>query len=192
MKQPLKKAALFVRDCVEIYVPVLAFCGLFLVFIMQVFSRYVLRDPKAWSMEVTSMCFVWVVMLGACYAQRRRSHVTFTLIYDALSIRWKALTAFLGNLIIFAAMAIAVQPTWEYIQFMKVQKSSVLKVPLNYVYFPYIIFLILMLLYTGIDLVRDFLIFSGLGSPKLREQLLDETKPLYKEAIDEANKEERA
>ena len=189
LHQILKKCILWLRNCVEIYIPVLAFCGLFGVFIMQVFYRYILRDPKSWSMEVTSICFVWVVLLGACYAQRKRGHVTFTLIYDMLSVKWKSLSAFLGNLIIFAALAISVVPTWEYIQFMKVQKSSVLKIGLNYIYLPYMAFLGLMLLYTGIEMYEDFMVFSGLGGKQAEERLLEENKPLHQEIIDQAKED---
>ncbi len=189
LKQLLKKAVLWLRDCVEIYIPVLAFLGLFGVFIMQIFFRYIVRDPKPWSMEVTSMCYVWVVLLGACYAQRKKSHVTFTLIYDMLPVKLKSFTAFLGNLIIFVALAASVSPTWDYIQFMKVQRSSVLKIGLNYVYAPYMIFLALMLLYIAIDLYEDFMVFSGLGGKQAEERLLRENKPVYEEVIEQANKE---
>lgn len=189
LKQLLKKAVIWLRDCVEIYIPVLAFVGLFGVFIMQIFFRYVVRDPKPWSMEVTSMCYVWVVLLGACYAQRKKSHVTFTLIYDVLPVKLKSLTAFLGNLIIFAAIIASVSPTWNYIKFMKIQKSSVLKVGLNYVFAPYMVFLVLMLMYTGLELYQDFMVFSGLGGKQAEERLLQEHKPAYEEAIEQANKE---
>ncbi|HWP50632.1 MAG TPA: TRAP transporter small permease [Clostridia bacterium] len=189
MKRTLKKAVLWLRDCVEIYIPVLAFLGLFCVFVMQIFFRYILRSPKPWSMEVTSMCYVWVVLLGACYAQRKKSHVTFTLIYDMLSVKLKSFTAFLGNMIIFIALAVSVSPTWDYIQFMKVQKSSVLKVGLNYIFAPYMVFLGMMLLYTAIDLYEDFMVFSGLGGKQAEERLLRENKPIYEEVIEQANKE---
>ncbi|KAF5032781.1 Tripartite ATP-independent periplasmic transporter, DctQ component [anaerobic digester metagenome] len=191
LKQALKKAVLWLRDCVEIYIPVLAFLGLFGVFVMQIFFRYIMRSPKPWSMEVTSMCYVWVVLLGACYAQRKKSHVTFTLIYDMLSVKLKSFTAFLGNLIIFVALAVSVSPTWDYIKFMKVQKSSVLKVGLNYIFAPYMVFLVLMLLYTAIDLYEDFMVFSGLGGKQAEERLLRENKPAYEEAIEQASKEGR-
>lgn len=186
----LKKSVLWLRDCIEIYIPVIAFCGLFGVFVLQVFSRYILRNPRPWSMEVTSICFVWVVILGACYAQRKKAHVTFTLIYDMLPVKLKSFTAFLGNLIIFAALAISVSPTWKYIKFMKIQKSSVLKIGLNYIYLPYMAFLVLMLIYIGIELYEDFMVFSGLGGKSAEQRLLRDNKPLYEEVIEQANKEE--
>ncbi len=85
-----KKAFGFVRDCVEKYIPSIALAALFIIFCYQVFMRYVLRQPQAWAGEVEQSCFLWLVLLGACYAQRMKAHVTFTLLYDKLSIKGKA------------------------------------------------------------------------------------------------------
>ena len=76
----VKKAFGFVRDCVEKYIPSIALAALFIIFCYQVFMRYVLRQPQAWAGEVEQSCFLWLVLLGACYAQRMKAHVTFTLL----------------------------------------------------------------------------------------------------------------
>ena len=86
----VKKAFGFVRNCVEKYIPSIALAALFIIFCYQVFMRYVLRQPQAWAGEVEQSCFLWLVLLGACYAQRMKAHVTFTLLYDKLSIKGKA------------------------------------------------------------------------------------------------------
>mgnify|MGYP000789213421 FL=1 len=79
---------------------VVALAALFIIFCYQVFMRYVLRQPQAWAGEVEQSCFLWLVLLGACYAQRMKAHVTFTLLYDKLSIKGKAVVAMLGDIII--------------------------------------------------------------------------------------------
>jgi TRAP-type C4-dicarboxylate transport system permease small subunit len=190
LKQTAKKAIFLVRDILELYIPVVAFVGLFSVFVLQVFFRYILRNPQSWATEVTAACFLWTVLLGACYAQRKKSHVMFTLVYDMLSVKWKAFTAFLGNLIIAAAFAISVKPTWDFILFMKVQKTSILKIGMHLIYLPYIVFLILMLIYTIADLYADFMTFTGLGGKKFEEKLIEESIPDYQKAIDDAIKGE--
>ena len=86
----LKKIGGFIRDCVELYIPVIAFVVMFCVFVIQIAARYVFNNPVPWAYEVTVMCYVWLVILGACYAERSRSHVTFTLVYDKLGIKGKA------------------------------------------------------------------------------------------------------
>lgn len=188
MKQTAKKVVYFLRNILELYLPILTFVGLFFVFILQVFCRYILRNPQSWATEVTSACFLWTVLLGACYAQRKKSHVMFTLVYDMLPVKWKAFTAFLGNLIIASAFAISVKPTWEFILFMKVQKTSILKIGMHVIYLPYLAFLFLILVYTIMDLYKDILIFTGFGGKKMEEKLINETASEYRKAIAQTRK----
>lgn len=190
MKQAAKKTIFLIRDIVELYIPIITFIGLFGVFILQVFCRYILRNPQSWATEVTASCFLWTVLLGACYAQRKKGHVMFTLVYDVLPVKWKAFTAFLGNLIIAAAFAVSLKPSWDFIIFMKVQKTSILKIGMNIIYFPYLAFLILMLIYTIADLYQDFMIFTGLGGRKLEEKLMEESTSEYQKVIAQARKDE--
>lgn len=53
----MKKVGGFIRDCVEKYIPAVAFTVLFLVFVFQVFMRYVMKMPQAWTTEVEQSCF---------------------------------------------------------------------------------------------------------------------------------------
>ena len=180
-----KKIIFRVRDVIEVYIPVLAFVGLFCVFVFQVFCRYVLRNPQSWATEVTASLFLWTVLLGACYAQRKKSHVQFTLIYDILPVRLKAFSAFLGNVIIAVAFAVCIKPTWDYILFMDIQKTSILKISMTLVYLPYMAFLVLILIYTLIELYEDFMIFTGLGGEKLIKKMEEEDKAEYQKAIED-------
>lgn len=156
-------AGRILRDCVEVYLPSASFLILFSVFIAGVFSRYVLNSPIPWSNEVVSICFLWMVLSGACYCQRRRSHVTFTMVYDALPTKAAAFSAFLGNAIILAALVLSFPSTVKFVQFMEVQKSSLLRIPLNILYFPYLIFMILIAAYLILEMIEQFRIFSGVG-----------------------------
>lgn len=156
----------FLRNCVEIYIPVASFCVMFLVFILQIFCRYLLRQPLPWAYEVTVTCYLWMVVLSACYAQREKSHVTFTLIYDALNEKGKAVCSFLGNLLIAIAFGISVVPSFQFISFMKMQETSVFKIGLNIVYAPYMLFLVIIFLYALSELFQDFKIFTGIGKGK--------------------------
>ena len=117
--EKLKKLGLVLRDAVEIYIPVTSFVIMFLVFILQIFCRYVLRQPLQWAYEVTVSCYLWTVVLGACLAQRSHSHVVFTLIYDKMGIKGKAITSFLGNALIAFAMIYSFVDSVEFIDFMK-------------------------------------------------------------------------
>lgn len=178
------------RDLVELYIPGLCFVLMFLTFIWQIFCRYVLRAPAPWAYEVTVAGYLWMVILGACYAQRGRSHVTFTLVYDKLKPRGKALVSFLGNLLIVIAFAYAFVPSAQFILFMKMQKTSVLKIGLDIIYLPYIPFMVIILLYALQDLYSDFRVFSGLASQEEVRTMLLKNRSEVQEAIDNAQTEE--
>ncbi len=189
---PIGRGFQLLRDLVELYIPGLSFVLMFVTFIWQIFCRYVLRAPVPWAYEVTVACYLWMVVLGACYAQRTRSHVTFTLVYDNLSPRRKALTAFLGNLLLLVAFAYAFVPSVEFILFMKMQKTSVLKIGLDIIYLPYIPFMAIIMLYALVDLYQDFRVFAGLASKQEVEEMLRRNRSEVQEAIEEAAKEEQA
>lgn len=182
----LKKTVRLLRNCVEIYIPAISFLIMFFVYLFQVFMRYVVRAPQSWTMEVTSMTFLWLVLLGACFAQRSRSHVTFTLIYDQLGIRGKALTAFAGNLIIAFTFLVCLRPTWDFILFQTSaqQVTSILKISKTIVYAPYMLFLGIIILYTLVDLAHDFMVLTGLGGEAAQEVLLRETRSEVEQIIE--------
>ena len=182
--KPLLRTRDLLRDVVELYIPIVSFCIMFLVFVAQIFSRYVLRAPLAWAYEVTVSCYLWLVVLGACLAQRERAHVVFTLITDKLPLRWEAFCAFLGNLLIVVAFSWSFLPSVEFVAFMGRQKTSVFKIGLDIVYAPYIPFLAFTILYMLRDLMRDFRVFTGLAAPEEVETYRREHRNEVEQALE--------
>ena len=131
-------------DITEIYIPAIAFSLLFIAFLIQVFFRYFLV-PLTWPLEFTLMMFSWTTLFGACYAMRDDTHVKFTLIYDDASPKVKFWMRIIGNLMLLSSFIIAFVPTYNWVNFMSFKKSNVLKVPMNIVFFPYVIFMIIMM-----------------------------------------------
>ena len=160
----LRKTRDILCDIVELYIPAVSFVIMFLTFVAQIFFRYVLRSPLDMAYEITVSCYLWLVILGACYAQRDRSHVVFTLATDKMPIRMRAFCTFLGSLLIAVAFIWSFVPSIEFIAFMARQKTSVLKIGMNIIYAPYIPFLFLMILYMLRDMLVDFKVFTGLAT----------------------------
>ncbi len=186
---PIKRTGHFLRDTVEIYIPALSFIIMFMIFVLQIFFRYVVRQPLPWAYEVTVSCYLWLVILGACFAQRDRSHVMFTLFYDKLGTKGKAFCAFLGNTLIAFCFSVSIIPSIQFVDFMKMSKTSVLKVGLNWIYAPYIVFLIFMVFYMLRDMVHEFRIFTGIASNEEARAYLNESLTEYEQAMEMAEKE---
>lgn len=43
--------------------------------LIQVFTRYFLKNPPPWSEELARTCFIWVVYIGMSMACRKQAHV---------------------------------------------------------------------------------------------------------------------
>ncbi len=188
----MKKVFKVLRDCVELYIPIAALLIMFVTFVYQIFSRYVLRSPVTWAYEVTVMCYLWMVILGACYAYRDRSHVQFTLFYDQFGTKGKAFIAFLGNLLMLIAFIYMFPASCTMIlDQMSKQVTSVFKIGLNIVYLPFIPFMVIIILYIIYDLYTEFMVFTGLGSEETVKRFLAEGKDEVEEAIEAAMSEDK-
>jgi len=122
---------------------------------LEIFYRYFLV-PLTWTLEFTLIAFIWVTLLGACFAQRDSSHVMFTMIYDKVKPGTQIWMRIVGNTLVFMAFSISLYPTYRYINFMSFKKSDVLKIPMNIAFSPYIVFLIIMIGRLGYDIITDF------------------------------------
>lgn len=53
--------------------------------VIQVFARFVLNSPTAWSEELARFLMVAVTMLGSATLMRKEGHITVTVLVDRLS-----------------------------------------------------------------------------------------------------------
>ena len=186
----LRKTWGTVQNLFTIYIPVLAFVSMFCIFIIQIFARYVLRNPPAWALELSFATYVYLVMTGACYATRKRKHVEFSLVYDLFSLRARAFLSFIGNLIIFVAFSASAPLSVKYVFSMSRQVTGALKIGMHFVYAPYLIFLFFTLIYMLRDMFHDVMIFSGRATRSLEKKFEQEQMKDYEIAIREALRSE--
>ncbi|WP_162916492.1 TRAP transporter small permease [Dongia deserti] len=135
---------------VAAWLAALGFAIMFVAFIVQIFSRYVLNDPTAWTQEVTLICYVWVVFWTAAFLLEERDQITFDMVAIALppSIRrWLALAC---AVLVAVAFAIILPETLDWIRFMRFEKSPVLGLRYDWLYSIFILF-------SGVVIVRAIL-----------------------------------
>ena len=143
-------------NIIEIYVPLTSFSIMFLVFILQVFFRYVLNWPLAWPYEITIFGFIWTTLLGACYVRRKNAHVSFGLVYENVSPTMRLMFRLIANALILIAFTVPVYATFQYFVFIHIEKSPVLRIPFSIAFSPFLVFLLLIIGYSLVDIVRDF------------------------------------
>ncbi|MEX2445137.1 MAG: TRAP transporter small permease [Alkalispirochaeta sp.] len=152
---PIMRVLTFLLDVVELYLPMASFVMLFVLFVINVFYRYVLNAPLTWPYELITLGFVWTAILGATYVRRIHGHVQFTLAYDAVSPKTQRIFRILANSAVVLAFAIALPATLDWVLFMGFKKSANLKIPFSIGFFPVVPFLVLVAGHSLYDVVID-------------------------------------
>jgi TRAP-type C4-dicarboxylate transport system permease small subunit len=131
--------------------------AMFLTFLVQIFSRYVMDQPFGWTVEFCLVLWVWIVFFGNAFVVREGDHVTFDILYHAAPRRVRRVFALLSAGTIVVALALSLPPTWDWIDFLKIKKSATLKVPMRTIYSVYALFLVVVVLryaWIFIDVLR--------------------------------------
>jgi C4-dicarboxylate transporter DctQ subunit len=141
-------------DILEIYLPMFLMFSLFVVFLIGIVFRYFFV-PLSWTMELSLGLYLWVALFGSLYAQRKERHVVFSMIYDRLSATTQRIFRIVGNSLLAVSFLIVLKPSYNYINFMKVRSTNVLRIPFNLVYAPFLIFLVAMAIRFVVLIIRD-------------------------------------
>jgi TRAP-type mannitol/chloroaromatic compound transport system permease small subunit len=69
--------------------------------VIEVFARYALRAPTIWALDVTTMSYAALFMLGAALALLKGAHVRTDILWEAFSDRTKGMIDSLAFLLLF-------------------------------------------------------------------------------------------
>lgn len=127
--------------------------AMFVTFLLQIFSRYVLQTPFGWTLEFCLILWVWIVFFGCAFIAGEKDHVTFDIFYLAVPRRMRQVMALITCVAIVIGMAWAFLPTWDYIDWMKIRKTTTVKnpftgakIPLRTIFSIYAIFMVAVVL----------------------------------------------
>jgi C4-dicarboxylate transporter DctQ subunit len=116
--------------------------ALFIAFILQIFSRYILNDPISWTVEACLTIWVWLVFWSNSFVVKHDEHITFDLLYFAVKPNIRRVFALIGSLAIMIGIAVSIYPTWDWIDFLRIKKSTILYIPMRTVFSIYLIFMV--------------------------------------------------
>ena len=101
---------------------------------VQVFARYVLRSPLAWTEQVARYLFIWMVMLGIPILFHRKIIISFDMLVNKLPSLGRTIVSFLSKAVIcgFAAYYF-----WNSLNFCILTAGNLsygIEIPLTYIY----------------------------------------------------------
>jgi C4-dicarboxylate transporter, DctQ subunit len=118
---------------------------MFAAFIIQIAFRYFFNFPVGWTSELTVVMWLWLVLWGSAFVLKEREEIRFDLLYSAVGRRTRIAMALAFAVAIVVLYGASLPASYSYVSFMKVEKSSYLKVRLDWLYSIYLIFLVAIL-----------------------------------------------
>jgi C4-dicarboxylate transporter DctQ subunit len=118
---------------------------MFVAFIVQIVFRYVFNFPIGWTSELTIIMWLWLVLWGSAFVLGEREEIRFDLLYGAVGPRARIGMAILFSVAILILYGASLKPSFAYVSFMKVERSSYLHIRLDWLYSIYVIFLVAIL-----------------------------------------------
>lgn len=116
--------------------------AMFSCFILQITFRYVFNRPLAWTEEVSLLTWIWAVLWGAVFVVREDNEIRFDIIYSSVSPRTRRIFAIITSVVLVVVYLWSLPAVAKYVMFMKAERSAALRIPLDYLYSVYIVFMV--------------------------------------------------
>jgi TRAP-type C4-dicarboxylate transport system permease small subunit len=115
---------------------------MFVAFILQIAFRYFFNFPIGWTSELSVITWLWLVLWGAAFVVKESEEIRFDLVYGAVGPRARRVMGIITGLAIVILYAASLPATVKYVAFMKVEKTSYLKIPFDWLFSIYVLFLV--------------------------------------------------
>lgn len=109
-------------------------------FVVQIAFRYLLDWPLGWTSELTVVLWLWLVLWGSAFVVPEREAIRFDLLVAAVGRRTRIGMGIVAALALVLLYSAALPATWEYVTFMKVERTSYLKIRFDWLYSIYLVF----------------------------------------------------
>ena len=121
-------------------VAVVLLAVMFTAFIVQIVCRYLLNLPTGWSSELTVICWLWLILWGAALVVREREEIRFDIVYGSVRPAVRRVMAIITGLALIGLYGASLPAVWDYVTFMKVQRTAYLQIRYDHLYSVYVLF----------------------------------------------------
>lgn len=113
---------------------------MFCSFLLTILFRYVLNRPSGSASEISSVMWLWLVLFGAGFVLREREEIRFDILYSAVSPAIRRLFMVVIATIVIGLFLLSLPAVWDYVTFMKVQRTAYLRIRFDWLFSVYVMF----------------------------------------------------
>ncbi len=111
------------------------FAAVFLLFCLKIAMRYVWHNEFAWTDEVCTILFIWIIFWANSFMLSEKEHIRFDLLVRWLPLKIRKVVPVVNALIVGGILIYSLPGTFDYIFFLWRERTPVLQLKLSYVYF---------------------------------------------------------
>lgn len=115
---------------------------MFAAFVVQIVFRYFFNFPVGWTSELSVLMWLWLVLWGAAFVVREREEIRFDLVSEIAGRRARLGMGIIAAVALVVLYGASLKPSFDYVAFMKVEKSSYLKIRMDWLFSIYVLFLV--------------------------------------------------
>lgn len=119
---------------------------MFAAFVVQIASRYLFNFSLGAANELTITMWLWVVLWGASFVIRESEEIRFDIIHGSVSPKFRRVMTGFASLALLFLYGYSLPAVWDYVTFMKVQKTSYLDLRYDWLYSIYVVFVVAVLI----------------------------------------------
>ena len=139
------------------YFMIAALAVMFVSLIAQVTLRYVFGLGLFWSDEISRYLMIWIVVLGTSVLLLDDSHIRITVVEELFPERVKRILGMLRYVIACAFAVLILIYSGDMLQSAAHAVSTNMRIPMNIVYFCFPVSSVLMIFYSLLLLIKNFI-----------------------------------
>lgn len=120
--------------------------AMFVAFVIQIFMRYALNAPVGWTTEVSTLAWVWGILWGAALVLTDEEEIRFDVLYGSIPPGLRRVCDVITSVVVVAVFAWSLPAVWDYVTFMKVERSAYLGIRFDWLYSIYLVFAVAMII----------------------------------------------
>ena len=128
--------------------------ALFFSVVYQVFTRYILEAPAGWTMEFASILWLWIIFFAGALLVPDEEQIRIDVLYLAVPLWLRKIFALSAVAIILFALGIAFVPTLEFVQFMRIDYSPILRIGYDGIFAVFLLFMACAMIRAAIVLAK--------------------------------------
>jgi TRAP-type C4-dicarboxylate transport system permease small subunit len=120
--------------------------AMFVAFMLQIVTRYVLNAPLSWTAEASTLAWVWGILWGAGLVLSDEEEIRFDVIYGLIPPGVRRVFDAITGTAVVVVFTWSLPAVFDYVTFMKVERSAYLGIRFDILYSVYLVFAVAMII----------------------------------------------